>query len=708
MHTLSLKFLDVTRSLLKDLNYLFTPVEGSSFRVIYDPSKNKLDSNQTKPGEIFIGVGERTMAKGPSAPGVGIILQHKGTDYGSVSDYVQHAAEGQIDAWRHSLGNPASLRDIEATLYIEDASPDTCLGFVLFLAQIGGVEREALPALWCDYATRWETGDTQTTGSPFDSWGCLHSALGHSFIAPQQDKSQLDSRGVEASFPVCLRYVLFLLTQQLDPSQIPEYLPSMEHSRARAHLQQEHQAYRQSLTSAELLQLRVPMRAVHRTLLIDAYFATEVTVSGVKKAFLRNDTEHCWLKQGFSLMALYRPLAKGTGDDIIVSVTPSTDIHLKELWYELERQEDQRWEGQRPCDDPRPGVADYSDGSGPNQPWWDEGGRYTLIAAPRNVGDQPGSKLSWDDVRETIWSLYNPAKHLRFIPDGANSNAPRPLHQCPAVATSVAEIKRLVIARWDETNDDSLALSPTMKRYMGACAMAEHPHGVTLRGLPSSQSFDFCKLPGGFAVIHGKGVLLIDDWTNEPLNKAACQQEFEQVARLLERIRQSDEEITTQVQQVRDLLEAGHRLFYMKIISQLSRSELKLRSGLFDTRPLTEDENVLAFRRKLEKRWGIKDQLANLNDIAGQMNAMVQNHVEVRSNHLINGLTIYGFPIILFATFFERIFGSIPAWHFFGIQWFPLIIYLLLISLGVLSIRLMAYKLNRLGKNEVKNMDVRR
>jgi hypothetical protein len=707
MHDQSRQFFELAGTLASDCIHLFSPAAAPDIRVVYDPGKNNCVGSQTERGEILIGVGKRRPDDTPVPDGAGIMLQHKGTDYSSVSEYVQHAMDREVEVWRQSLGNPATPHHLRATLYIEDASPDTCLGFVLFLARVFGVEREGLPATWCAYATRWESGDTQTIGAPFASWGCLHSALGHSFIAPQQNESQLDASGVEASFPVCLRYLLFLLVQQVDPDQIPEQLPSEEHARARAHLQQEYQAYRQSLTSAELLQLRVPMRNVQRTLLIDAYLATEVTVSGVKKVFVRSDSEHSWLQQGFSLMALYRPIARGTGDDIVVSVTPSTGIDLKALWQELERLEDERWEGQRPCDDPRPGIAEYPGGCGPNQPWWDEGGRYTLIAAPRKIGDQYGSKLGWDDVRETIWSLYNPAKELKFIPDGAASGGSKPLHQCPATETGAGETKRLVIAKWDENNDDPLALSPTMKRYMAACAITAHPDRVRLSDLPDERSFDFLELPGGFAVIHNKGVLLIDDWSSEPLDKSACQQEFEQMARRLETVRRLNQDLAILVQKVGALVKEGRKLSYMKIISQLSLSQLELRSALFATRALSEDEKVLTFRDRLEKRWGIDAQLANVNDVAEHMSTMVRDHAEVRSNYLISGLTIYGFPAIFFATFFQDIvakFMSNGNWSFHGIRWFQLIIYVLLVAVFILILRHKASKLNRVGKTRADNI----
>ena len=107
-------------------------------------------------------------------------------------------------------------------------------------------------------------------------------------------------------------------------------------------------------------------------------------MSGAAKAFARNDHEHAWFCQGFSLIAVYRPLAN-PGEDLTISVDPTAGIHLEDLWRALERLEDRRWGDKRPRDQPRP-LKSYekkTDNPGPNQPWWDYGGRYTLVAAPR-------------------------------------------------------------------------------------------------------------------------------------------------------------------------------------------------------------------------------------------------------------------------------------------------------------------------------------
>lgn len=584
-----------------------------------------------------------------------MVLQHKGSSDHSISALLRHADDDRIADWRRRLGQPATPAALQATLYVEDASPDTCLGLVLFLARLFGAPRDALPALWCDYANRWEQGDMRATGQPFASWGCLHSALGHSFILPSMDAAQSDRHGIETAFPICLRYLLELLAHRIEPMRIPDDLPQVKyHHRARLQLQRDYQAYRHSLASAELLQLRVPLQDSQRHLLVDAYLVTEMTVSGAAKAFARNDHEHAWFGQGFSLMAVYRPLAN-PGEDLTISVDPTAGIHLEDLWRALERLEDRRWGDERPRDQPRP-LKSYekkTDGPGPNQPWWDDSGRYTLVAAPRALADgRAGGRATWQDVREQLWACYHPARALRFIPPVGARHRGRPLHEFPATRTTPGG-KRLLIVGWDRGNGEPLVLTPTLQRYLAACAERDYPGGVPVDALPDAASFDVLNLPGGFAVIHAHGVLLVDDWSNQNLPINACQEEFDRVVHRLDELHQIGASVDKLVSGLRMAVDAGQRLAYHDLVKRLSQERLRLHTELFDTRAANEDVHVLRFRALLEQRWGLAGQQVELHETLEQLDTLVRNHLGLHSSRLINNLTFYGFPAVLTATIFS-------------------------------------------------------
>jgi hypothetical protein len=616
--------------------------ETPRLRIRYAPTQADADF-----GEILLGLGTTGRPEDK-----GVVLQHKGSPYRSVSAYVRNATPTQMEDWRQRLGEPTTASDLQATLYVEDASPDTMLSLIFFLARLFRVAPEALPALWCDYATRWEMGDVRTTGQPFHSWGCLQSALSHSY-ATEQGKERT---GVEVAFPLCLRYLLGLLAQNVDPARIPEDLPLAEHRQAYLQLQQEAQIYQHTLASAELLQLRVPLPGERRYRLVDAFIATEVLESGASKAFIRTDTEHTWFKQGFALMALYRVLAN-RGEDITVSTDPASGIHLQQLWQQLEVLENQRWGEERPRDAPRilrsypKGIDEKEGRPAPNQPWYD-GGDYTLVAAPKSLGqqhgNQPGSKLSWQEVREQIWACYNPAEPLKFKPWNEHSGIEgQALH---TFSSAIVGDKRLLLVHWDRKNREPLVLTPTLQRYLAACAEKSHPNGVPLDALPEMVTFDFLKMPGGFAVIHRGGVLLMDDWSSTTLDMAACQKEFELLHKRLQSLQDIDQKTT---KLVTTLLDKGAALPYRDMVQRLSHQRLQLHTVLFQTAEHSEDVHVLQFRTLLEKRWCLSEQLASLQSTLEQLDTLVRNHLELRTSGLVNALTIYGFPIGLVAGIFS-------------------------------------------------------
>lgn len=99
---------------------------------------------------------------------------------------------------------------------------------------------------------------------------------------------------------------------------------------------------------------------------------------------------------------------------------------------------DQAEAGPRDCSRPRP-VAGYpggrraDGGPDPTQPWWDDRGSYTLIAAPRRLPDgEPGSRLTWQRVLETLGDCYRPDLGLLL---GGADGVPRPLAEHRSMST---------------------------------------------------------------------------------------------------------------------------------------------------------------------------------------------------------------------------------------------------------------------------------
>jgi hypothetical protein len=306
-----------------------------------------------------------------------------------------------LAAWHPPAGDPSAGVFGERTLVVEDASPDSCFALVCLLARWSGVAVDAIPHDWVEHIGRWELGDVITTGEPHSSFGALHNALVHSFL---YDACPAWGQAWVAG----LRFLLSALQSGDPPDHLGHEHPWPELEQARAFLDFEYQTYLDGLDFATRVQLRIPMTPVgaavngdgdaggdrhadageartqtrtrtrdrigdragtpaqrtdadagapadagaagRRWRLVDAYLAREALPQGSLKSFLRTDREHTWFKNGFTLMALYKPADIGTGNDLSVSVTPGRGIDLRDLWRRLEELEYQAWGGweQRP------------------------------------------------------------------------------------------------------------------------------------------------------------------------------------------------------------------------------------------------------------------------------------------------------------------------------------------------------------------------
>ena len=685
-------------------------------------------------GEILVGIGswatKDAMDRFVPMTHAGICLQDNGAPspsgrrYASMTDFVATAGDELWQDWTAKIGPRTPRAVLERfTLIVEDVSPDSCLGLICFLALVAGVPAAELPHECIDYVGRWEAGDVRSTGEAFASWGCLHSALGHSHIASPADTGNAAGAADPAArneafgraWLACLRFDLAVLRSASPPHDLSGIRPSREHLLASAFLNYEYQQYRQGFLHAMCLQLLLPMSGMgNRYKLVDAYFEEEQIPLGAKKAFLRNDREHTWLRDGFGLMALHKPAEKGSGNDMTVSVDPAAGVHLEDLWREMERMEDEHWGAARPSDRPRLGIKGYPDGRcddgrhSPNQPWYDDRGRYTLVAAPKRfTSGALGSKLSWRDVRDAAWRLYNP---LRFLRVQARDGTRR---VCPVEALTgslrTPPGKRLVIAGWvrEALEQQSLLLSPTVKRCLAACACRrEGAMGpLSLEELPDEVSFDFLSLPGGFGVVHRDGVFLLDDWRNEKLNETGLRAEFERVSARLATLEAVKHELNPLVDEI-DALVGGKRRrsrTEFELLNALSTLKIRIQRGIAETAPLSSDPAVSGFREVLERRWGVARKLEDFHETVAQIETTLRDRSELRTNRIISGLTIYGFPAVLLAQFFQFISAGVPTklrllgatWDtkFWGVDWLGLAVYVTLSVAGTVILWLLMQRL---------------
>lgn len=693
------------------------PVENgaSSAPVSYRPGQTMARANQ-----CLVDVGAHWQ-RGESGPQPvrheGICLSDKAllppgerTTTAGVTALVLSPPPQLLQRWAEKLGADAAPDRFfrRFTLVVEDASPDSCFGLVVFLARMNGVDPSEIPRDWVEYVLLWESGVSRLE-DPFRAWGPLLSALAHGHwdgeLLGRAGKSAAQRAGSVPSaeeagdetdreialvlgkaWLACLRLTVDLLRAGSAPDPVVKLALIEDAQLATAFLRYEHQVYLHAIEHAQTLQLVLPMQGPGgRRKIIDACVLDETAIAGAKKIFLRNDREHAWLHDGFGLIALHRPELAGSGDDMTISLDPASGAHLRELWYALEAQEDVAWNGQRPNDQPRP-VAGYLDGRradrvtpSPNQPWWDDRGTYTLVAAPRRLSDgRDGSKLSWRaQVLEALWSCYRPINQLRVV-DGLGQL--RGVMECAPEPLRVADGKSRLLLRWPDDNSpisasgaeagtrtqEPVLLTPTLKRCFAACiANRSLPptQRFLLATLPQLDSFDFLPVSGGYVLVHASGVVIIDDWRPVVLCEEGISEEIDQVALRLRMLGETGAEARGMLAHLGESIERGRwrALTGGRTLDRLSELKLRLRQVLNATAPRSDDPSIARLREVLETRWGIGGKLRRLDSTLDEMERTLRSYSELRSARLINFLTVFGFPVLLLAGFFDFALSSMPS-----------------------------------------------
>jgi hypothetical protein len=321
---------------------------------------------------ILVGRGSYEPAGSPRSPV--LVLNNKsakerfGRNRTSLARLLAPPPADFFDGWTLSAERP--LRPAEAlarvTLVVEDASPDSAMGVLQVLMHLQGLDLAALPEDWIDAIDQWE--QEGTVDEPRTAWTALSSALAHRHFSVGRPTSADDDT---AAWIETLHFLAQCLRRDLHPYAIPS-LPNLAPWRsAQAALRQEEQTYLGWLPHASQVQLSLPEKGSNeRRLLVDGLLFVEDQPTGTAKVFYRNDRKHATLGQGFTLAAHYRPSEVCSGNDFTIAVDPRREVHLTELWHELERREDEAWAREgfaRPSDRPR-ALATVA--STRHQPWY--------------------------------------------------------------------------------------------------------------------------------------------------------------------------------------------------------------------------------------------------------------------------------------------------------------------------------------------------
>lgn len=702
---------DFLRALSARLAPKQTDVAAPGWQIQADPLRRRAE-----PEQILIGVGTWGTPEQP-VEHAGVCLNNKGlagrfggaADPDTVTELVLNPLPELATHWRAVWGEQATLdrRLNELTLVVEDAAPDSVLALLFWLAFVNGVAGEELRrpevARWVEVVRRWElTG--MVAGNPHASWAALLSALSHSYFAPAEPK---ESRPYDfaGAWREALHFTTTLLLRDIAPDAVPELWELDAYRRAAALLRNEEQDYLRSLPRSTCLQLLAPVAGPEprKELLVDAYLTVETWPNGARKLFARLDRTHSHTGQGFAVMGVYRPdpRIEGSGDDLVVSVNPLTGIDLQDLWLELERLENERWAGQRPTENPR-FLVSYPAGTGYTQPWWDDQGRYTLLGAPRRLPDgRLGSRLTWPDVVDALWRIYNPVRRLR-VEDTLHGGPPVSLEACRRRAHRYdggyyAIVKHFLGMRWpkDATQSGGLLDLPSVQRYLAALiARRDEQQPITVEDLPATDEFSVVPLHGGFAIVHDQGALVFDDWGTERLRLKEVGEEFDRVFQILSMARRVETELDAIFQ---ERASGKKRRPSVALLSDLATLRGWLAEAGHQYQPGSPWADVRAFRETLENRWCVGDALKTLHARVSQVEDAIRTASTLETQRLAYILSTIGLPLAISGA----LTGFLKPWlgaNFprLGEVWAPPLFYLgvALVLIGLIHIALKRWLLS--------------
>ena len=566
----------------------------------------------------------------------------------SVSECVLNASRDLQTSWRRTFpGGITSVRRI----VVEDASLDTCMALLLFAQAIAGDAKDVKDAehdlhvlgavqthgagnaeaeqrlnSWVSYVTAWEQGRYPDGEDYRRSAACLMTALAHSRLPsgkPSATGAVIDDASVAAALRGCLTLLDAYIAANaeavdaLPPRDVPESV------QAQAQLGIERQLYDAALKHGVQTQLLLPVQGCERKLLVDALIVEDIEIAGLLKIFARNDHVNSKTGRGFALLALHRPQAAGTGNDMVISVDPDVGVALAPLWKRLEELEDCAWGSDRPRDNPRRGIGGYTDPKtgnplpgAPDQPWYDEGGRCTLVAAPKSLlTGAPGSRLSWkEDVLPALWDVFQPFESPRH-------------ERYPATAG------RLIVARveWPRGTMPQAEGLPVLHQWMATCSSPETARQPG--DFPPLANLCARSVPGGEVIAHPGGVTLSDDWSSTRLDPSliGAARAMAEVAGRYEAIL-TTERLAGLAEDLKAVLAARGRAGERHLLD-LRRSALALKQELIELG--VQEEHVhrgaghRALLEALEQAWDLPDARHRLWETVAHIEELLEQAQQV-------------------------------------------------------------------------------
>ncbi|MCB1318007.1 MAG: hypothetical protein KDK27_18710, partial [Leptospiraceae bacterium] len=303
------------------------------------------------------------------------------------------------------------------------------------------------------------------------------------------------------------------------------------------------------------------------------------------------------------------------------------------------------------------------------QPWYIDVHR-TLIAAPRSINQCPTSKITWQKFVDIVWDRFHPVRnvYVRVLHFNSIFNANAGATYTISTARQLLEVrpdpdanrrKSLLLIRWDTKNKDlSLLPTPTFLRILASLILVG-TGPVRIDTLPPIETLDFILLPGGFCVIHEAGIVLFDDWQRHDLPVAELHTEIELLMDRYDYLEGGTGENSNALRiRVHELgqaimgLNQGRykKLSKEKLLMQINKIKFDVERTWLNTEGALRWRD---FRAAVEKRWGLTGAKEEIYATLDRLESTLRTETEIRTGKLVSILTIYGFPIAIFAGFFS-------------------------------------------------------
>jgi hypothetical protein len=239
----------------------------------------------------------------------------------------------------------------------------------------------------------------------------------------------------------------------------------------------------------------------------------------------------------------------------------------------------------------------------------------------------PGTLLTWSDVQEAIWTVFNPLNGVAVHMMNESSEPPAkqtvPLLDLRPAGRAQSHAKRLILAKWpsgaehDPSGRSPRALndSPIVERVIAGLIGRDTQDRLTLAALPPIGTWQRIELDGGFAILTHDGLFILDDWRNREL-KALTEicKAFDLAANLDRDLgRLEADSVKGLAKKMGDAVLAG-RMWesHIAIMQHAASAGVRLADLRGREAGIPQEPDARRLREALDRQWGLDRRLTGL------------------------------------------------------------------------------------------------